>query len=466
MAVAPLAHAETDLGLEARHDHVWLDPDPRLAHRSERLKGDCALGENEACVEFGDLQREGIGMPESRAKAAVLYQLACSRGSESGCEKRDRLYADVEGFWPSLARYAAFHLLVLSGFVLWFAARRSRVLTHGPMSVESALALRAREARAIRLGGAVVFLILSAAPFALTPILTDIAPAQLPFYLASMLILGRLELGPSAGILAAAFGAYFAIVASFGLAFGIGAEITGLAGFAHTAVMVSGVGIGVLAGLVFLLATAPLTLRLMLDARPLRDADQTAKLRGCFRQAGLSSPDFYLSDALMPRAIWLTGLRALRPALFISRRALATLSPEELRAAVSREAAGHALHLVRARALGALLVLGICLAAGAALELVLGTGGAIGVGFLLASLPGQVFLWVATAKRQVGEADLHCVTRLGVEPRAFRSALLKLDQLSDEAEGRVREHAATDERIAQLEARFAALSGEEPEIAA
>jgi len=227
---------------------------------------------------------------------------------------------------------------------------------------------------------------------------------------------------------------------------------------------------GVLAGLTFVYAMAPLTLRKLFPVREMPSSGLKLTIESAFNRAQLPLPDIYIirGEDLTTHNLMVAGFPRgkgiFKPALFVfeamvnnTSESHPAFSEAELEAMIFHEVSHASLGHLKKRLRLTCLVLPIAvLLGGAAWAFVqhsLQAGVAefiqlfITIGVILAPFQSVNRL----IKKQEIEADLHAVIQLGAKAEAMISALEKLDQLngrkSDIAHGA---HPSTIERIREL----------------
>jgi Zn-dependent protease with chaperone function len=232
---------------------------------------------------------------------------------------------------------------------------------------------------------------------------------------------------------------------------------------------------GVLTGLTFVYALAPLTLRKLFPVRPLPNSPLRSLIESAFARSKLPLPDLYVirSEDLSMHNLMVAGFPRgrgpFKPAVFVfealvnqTNAAQPIFTEAELQAMISHEVSHAALNHLKKRLKLTCLILPISVLLG-------GAAWAYAQHALPAGLAefAQLFITVAVIlapfqsvnrliKKQEIEADLSAVIDLGAAPQAMISALEKLDQLngrkSEVAHGA---HPSTAERIRELQGLIA-----------
>jgi Zn-dependent protease with chaperone function len=243
------------------------------------------------------------------------------------------------------------------------------------------------------------------------------------------------------------------------------AGVSGAGPAGKNVLVILGAILGVLAGLIVNFALGPFHLRRILPTKPLGDPERRKLLESCFVRAGLPTPDLWVIDSekLKFEATMMAGFRWLRPALFISRGALASLGLPELQAVVLREASHVSLsHLRKRFLLSFVLIVGTTFLA--TFVVLLGHELFPSLQPVIGPVAGglALFFTFRTLGRQTRfhefEADVHAIEKLGARLDDLVAALRKLDFLNELSLTQGLAHPSTELRIRRLNAHFAAQS--------
>ena len=254
------------------------------------------------------------------------------------------------------------------------------------------------------------------------------------------------------------------------------AKYTHASQFVCTFILTVAAATGVVGGIGLIFALAPIHLRATLPTSKVENPDLLKLLEECFSKAGLKSPAFWIieleqfrfSTALIAGFKW--GVGPLRPALFISRSIVASLSPSELRATILHEVAHIKLsHLKRRFLLSSGLIIGTTFMATFVIllaHLAMPEAGTVGmIGPLAGFISFIVTFRILAQQNQLQEieADLHSIEVLGSTADDLAGALRKLDALNGivaptsqrgSSQRRFASHPATERRIAIMREYF------------
>ncbi len=240
------------------------------------------------------------------------------------------------------------------------------------------------------------------------------------------------------------------------------------------ALIVVGAILGIVGGLALNFALGPIHLKMALPVSPLPE-QFVQRFREAFARAGLRQPSLWLieSGRVQTGTAFIAGTKwgngPLRPALFISRNALETLTLGEIDAVVLHEASHLCMnHLVKRLLLSITLITGtmflgvfvlllapLLLPSGVGFQSLLGPFMAV-----VAFVSAFRILAVQSREHEVA-ADLYAVERLGASYEDLSNALRKLDRLNGFAPDRNGvTHPATETRLALLKAALLIRSDE------
>lgn len=238
--------------------------------------------------------------------------------------------------------------------------------------------------------------------------------------------------------------------------------------------VLTGLIIGIIAGLGTSFALGPVQIRKMFPTSPLSDDNIRNEIESCFHERSLNPPALWVIDLEEGQShnVMISGFRRgrgiLKPALFISKPLLGALTPGQLRSIVLHEIAHIQLHHLNTR---------FTLSSGLIIASSLFSGSLALLSYFAFHTPG-ISSWVAiislvvcfmTALRMIGnqgrmqeiEADIFAV-KSGARLEDLEGALRKLDELNQVNLNHDKEqrnpsqgtHPHTDERIRLLHTYF------------
>ncbi|MCC7440300.1 MAG: M48 family metalloprotease [Bdellovibrionales bacterium] len=226
------------------------------------------------------------------------------------------------------------------------------------------------------------------------------------------------------------------------------AKATGLEESTGNLLALSGLALGIFAGLALSFALAPFYLRRILPVKRLEPGVLLERLEKCFSEAKVPVPSFWMVDTRI--AAWSqvlysgfpSGRGPFRPSVFLSQPLTEKLGEQELRAALLREAAHVRLKHFRNRlwvgflaGAGCIAIAGVMILSAQDPALDPALASFLRAMAVLVTLAGPFLSVRALVRRQEEIADLHAVAELGADVESLVGLLVKLEILSGRLSG-------------------------------